>query len=125
MATLDFTLQFAVIDPGCCNAQFAVPKEVYDRWVSCKTGWHCPHCGSSRHFTGESFEAKVKRLEQERDAARRRTELEYRSKIAVKGHLTRTKKRIANGVCPCCQRSFENLHKHMKTQHPDFAQGES
>lgn len=30
------------------------------------------------------------------------------------------KNRVANGVCPCCNRHFENLERHMKGQHPDF-----
>jgi DNA-binding XRE family transcriptional regulator len=25
-------------------------------------------------------------------------------------------------VCPCCNRSFENLRQHMATQHADFGQ---
>ena len=29
---------------------------------------------------------------------------------------------MANGVCPCCNRSFENLRNHMHTQHPDYGQ---
>lgn len=28
-------------------------------------------------------------------------------------------KRIHNGVCPCCNRSFVNLQRHMKTKHPE------
>jgi hypothetical protein len=23
-------------------------------------------------------------------------------------------------VCPCCQRSFQNLSRHMKTKHPEY-----
>ena len=30
-------------------------------------------------------------------------------------------KRVHNGVCPCCNRSFQNLQKHMKTKHPEIA----
>lgn len=39
---------------------------------------------------------------------------------AQKGQNTRLKKRIAAGVCPCCNRSFANLREHMAGQHPDF-----
>lgn len=38
----------------------------------------------------------------------------------VKGAHQRTKNRVAKGVCPCCNRSFTNLAKHMAGQHPDF-----
>jgi hypothetical protein len=39
---------------------------------------------------------------------------------AAKGQVTKLKNRAAAGVCPCCNRSFENLHRHMTTKHPDF-----
>lgn len=38
----------------------------------------------------------------------------------TRGQLTRTKKRIAAGICPECRRSFENLHRHMQHKHPDY-----
>jgi hypothetical protein len=28
--------------------------------------------------------------------------------------------RIGNGVCPCCNRSFTNLRRHMTTKHPEY-----
>jgi len=47
----------------------------------------------------------------------RETEQRRRAEKAAK---TRIKNRVANGVCPCCRRSFSNLANHMKNQHPDF-----
>ncbi len=38
--------------------------------------------------------------------------------------MTKVKKRAANGVCPCCNRTFSDLARHMKAKHPDFAEGE-
>lgn len=43
----------------------------------------------------------------------------------TKGKLTKTRNRIAKGVCPCCNRSFVNLGKHMAGQHPDFGAAEN
>jgi hypothetical protein len=58
------------------------------------------------------------------DAAERATSSPRgRSHAATKGHVTRKKRqleRVASGVCPCCNRSFVNLRRHMKTQHPEF-----
>ena len=31
----------------------------------------------------------------------------------------RIEKRIHAGVCPCCNRSFPNLQRHMAAKHPD------
>lgn len=30
------------------------------------------------------------------------------------------KKRVGNGVCPCCNRTFENLSRHMSCKHPEY-----
>jgi hypothetical protein len=45
---------------------------------------------------------------------------ERKSHAATKGHLTRTKKRAASGVCPCCRRSFKQLRRHMQNKHPVY-----
>jgi uncharacterized small protein (DUF1192 family) len=44
-----------------------------------------------------------------------------RSRNAYKGLFGRTKKRVAAGVCPCCNRTFENLARHMAGEHPGYA----
>jgi len=118
--SIAWTTTYETITPECCNAPFLVQGSVYHRWLRDKTWWHCPHCGSRRQFLGDSAEQKIKRLEQERDAARRRAEDERNSRIAVQGHLTRAKKRAAAGVCACCKRTFSNVERHMKTKHPEF-----
>jgi hypothetical protein len=38
---------------------------------------------------------------------------------AQKAAKTRLKRRITNGVCPCCKRHFVNVQHHMQTKHPD------
>ncbi len=47
--------------------------------------------------------------------------LAARQAAAAKGQVTKLKRRAAAGVCPCCNRSFENLSRHMKSKHPTFA----
>lgn len=42
-----------------------------------------------------------------------------RSAAAYKGAATRLKNRAKAGVCPCCNRTFQNLARHMASQHPD------
>lgn len=57
------------------------------------------------------------RIDQERARA---STLERRLS-AAKGQATKLRKRAANGVCPCCNRTFVQLARHMATQHPDYA----
>ncbi|MFB3077027.1 MAG: hypothetical protein ACE1Y4_03380 [Lysobacterales bacterium] len=42
------------------------------------------------------------------------------SRRAHKAAATRIKNRVARGVCPCCNRSFTNLHRHMESKHPNY-----
>lgn len=53
------------------------------------------------------------------EGAQEREHLERRLS-AQRGVTTRLKNRVANGVCPCCNRSFSNLHRHMQTKHAGF-----
>lgn len=53
---------------------------------------------------------------------RQRAAAEHRSNAALRGHLTRWRKRVANGVCPVagCHRHFPNVQAHVATQHVDW-----
>ena len=59
------------------------------------------------------------KLRRERDQLKQ--QLAYKDdEIAAKGkQLTRLQKRIHAGVCPCCNRTFTNVARHMKTKHPN------
>lgn len=71
---------------------------------------------NERRLNG-SLQAKVALLEGVNKSLKR-------SRSVYRGRLKATKERIANGVCPCCKRSFENLRRHMATKHPHYCQQE-
>lgn len=87
--------------------------------------WYCVN-GHSQHWPQKSDEQilreklaeKEKQLEFERERAARN----YAEREKAEKENKRLKKRVANGVCPCCQRSFTNVARHMKTKHPDFSE---
>ncbi len=117
-----------VVEVCCsCGVMFAMPVDLKTyalnhrgpngRW------FYCPN-GHDQFYTGETEEEKLKRaLDQERTRSGRlaaeRDQLEARRR-SQKAANTRLRKRLANGVCPCCKRSFEDLHEHMKAKHPDY-----
>ena len=53
-----------------------------------------------------------------------RLKAEERSHSATRGHVTRQKKRAAAGVCPCCNRTFKQLARHMERKHPNYTKGD-
>lgn len=114
-----------------CGIAFAFPKTLHHTLCNVKPGrnFYCPN-GHSQHYVGESDKTKLRR-EQERnrqrevmheDEKRRLREMvdaEKRSAAAYKGAATRMKNRAKAGVCPCCNRTFQNLARHMASQHPE------
>jgi hypothetical protein len=113
-----------------CGLVFAMPHALVLQLKRSHAVFYCP-AGHGQCYATESSEEKLdKEVKKYRELLRR--EREYaasvvsernaaqRSLSATKGVLTRTKKRIANGVCPCCHRTFAELQKHMASQHPEY-----
>lgn len=121
-----------------CGLVFSVPSIWQRERVRSRETFWCPN-GHPQCYTGETAEQKrIRELERSAKALREQndqlwtdwqTENKARKQVqrslsATKGVLTRTKNRVANGVCPCCNRTFANLARHMKGQHPDWTEGQ-
>lgn len=113
-----------------CGVAYAIPQTMYqygkERPGENGFHWYCPN-GHYLHVNGRPDSERVKELEQKLEWSQNHSRAisdqlraSERSKAAIKGVLTRTKKRVGNGVCPCCNRTFQNLHDHMKTKHPHY-----
>lgn len=126
------TVQLTQIVCGECGGTYAI-SEQYRKQKHEEGGyWKCPYCECSWGY-GES---EVKRLEKqlirqkhlveqaETDARweRQQKERAEHSAASYKGHLSRTKKRVRHGVCPCCNRQFKNLERHMDCKHPGYSE---
>jgi hypothetical protein len=104
-----------------CGIQLAVPTTLYEHAKDDdKNHIYCPlgHTFVFRDNNRVALEAERRRHR----ATRELLHAEERSHVATRGHLTRQKKRIAAGVCPCCHRTFKQLARHMKAKHPDYSQ---
>ncbi len=116
--TLDYTETLTVT--SCwCGIRVAIPDNLF-RYAHDRKG-HAIFCPLGHEFVfGNSYEeryrAELRRVEATRDLLA----AEERSHSATKGQLTRARKRAAAGVCPCCQRTFQNVARHVATKHPDF-----
>lgn len=130
----DFTIDQLLSVRSCpvCSIVYAIPEQLETRARERGESWCCPN-GHSLHFIETEADKQRKRAEQaERRAAREkergdrwaaRAEADRRSAIAYKGHLTRIRNRITNGVCPVpgCKRSgFKQVMAHIASQHPDW-----
>ena len=109
-----------------CGSIFGIEQRRNKRLLETGNTFWCPYCGASQCYTETEIQRLKKRLAMERDRTdfqRRLAENAERSRRAVKGHLTRVKKRVGNGICPCCNRTFTNLMRHMKSKHPGYKEG--
>ncbi len=115
-----------------CGIVFAVPDHFDQVKRQHGSTFYCP----SRHplvYKSENDELKRKvaqlqarntHLADQRDAADRDRETARRSAAAYRGQVTRIRKRVGNGVCPCCNRTFANVARHMASRHPDYRDSE-
>lgn len=114
-----------------CDAIIIMPAGIYNDFRESGDFWYC-YRGHRQHFvTGETEEAKLKRqleaantlasrVQKEKEWKEVELQHEKNSNRTLKGHITRVKNRVKAGLCPCCNRSFEDLGRHMKGQHPEY-----
>jgi hypothetical protein len=104
-----------------CGVLYAVPERLLtDARRRPTIYWCCPN-GDELHFPGKSPEQEAKEARNALARERARHDQTAASLRATKGVVTKMRKRIGNGVCPCCNRSFRDLARHMDTMHPGFA----
>lgn len=126
MTSWTLTANLQLVSETCCNCHvvFAMTDDLVARRRDDHGTFYCPN-GHPQHYTGKSTAERLReqlddaygyanRVASERDAVER-------SARALRGHLTRQKRRAAAGVCPCCNRSFAALANHMTSKHPDYA----
>lgn len=108
---------------GNCGMLFGMEENYREELVNRGGSFWCPK-GCQRKFIDETAKAKAKRLEEEAEMLKRRLAQAnsdnntFRNE-AFKQREKRLKleKRIKNGVCPHCTRSFQNLKNHIATMH--------
>ena len=113
-----------------CGLVFAVPVEWDDSKRHTGHGFKCPDGHGLTYGLSDlqRAEAATKRaqellsLERTRhEETRSERDKNQRKLTATRGYVTRIKNRVSAGVCPCCNRTFSNLARHMKGKHPDYA----
>ncbi len=107
-----------MVSEQCCNCGiiFSMPEAFRNQCKDDNTKYfYCPN-GHSQHFAQSTADKLQKQLDREKAEHARELERALEQKREVERQL----KRIHKGTCPCCNRSFENLAKHMKTKHPEI-----
>lgn len=114
------TLNCGPKDSGGCGLGFAVTRQFYDQTRRTGETWYCP-AGHPRVWGGDTTEKQLENAQARLQAKDDQLRAAIRAGDEARQETLRIRQRIANGVCPCCTRSFGDLRRHMSTQHPDYA----
>ncbi len=129
-----FDDDFVDAGPCCqCKTRIKLPKALHDAARHSPEIWFYCAYGHRQHYTKTPAQTEADTLRRERDRlqqrlAQRDDEILYqrdrckkteRRLSATRGQVTRLKNRAKAGVCPCCNRHFANLERHMAAKHPD------
>jgi hypothetical protein len=112
-------VELYVSDCAACGVVFAMTVELENRRRKDRDSFYCPN-GHGMHFTGKTDEQKLREAEAREVALQDQLRASIAEGEATRAVLLRDRSRIANGVCPCCNRSFENVRRHISTKHPDY-----
>ena len=129
---------FHVVSCASCGVRFGIEGGLYRRVVTKAEGTiYCPACGCQSHWAESEATKKIRELEQQVQRERQQADQmkasrdfhkecasrsEHKAR-ALKGVVTKKRKqldRVSKGVCPCCNRSFVDLRRHMEAKHPTF-----
>lgn len=120
--TITRNTKIEILDCCACGYPIALTEDHERRLREKGTQFYCP-AGHPQVFK----RTEVMRLREQLEAATARAakqealarDAELRAKSA-RLQINRMNKRAAAGVCPCCNRTFQQLARHMTAKHPDF-----
>lgn len=98
-----------------CGLLFGFTKDFETRRREDHKTFYCP-VGHSNYYSQES---EAERLRKKLRGEELEKERAQREAAAAKEANTKLLKRVHNGTCPCCKRTFKQLAAHMKRKHPD------
>lgn len=118
---LRLTGQTTMVTETCCacGVLFAMTVDFRTNRLRDREGFYCPN-GHTQHYTGKTDAQKLEDAKARETALRDQLSAAVHEAESVRVALLRDRQRFANGVCPCCNRSFENVRRHMTTKHPDY-----
>lgn len=115
------------LECAVCGVFFAITDRFEHSRRKTGDDFYCPN-GHTNVYR-DSLTEKLKKAQAELDQKTRelteakcQTLRERTAREEKERELKRQTRRVSNGVCPCCNRSFTNLRRHMATKHPETAE---
>ena len=121
-----------------CGVHWAMPLVYTNHRRETHEPFYCPNGHGQCYQKSEKDKeiavkaAEIERLKRQLEwkenslrSANAMVDTAHRSNAALKGMITKERKRVGNGVCPCCNRTFKQLAAHMACKHPAWEDEEA
>jgi hypothetical protein len=102
-----------------CGLPYCVPSKWRDKKMEANGSFNCPN-GCSLHYNKETESQRLQKIIDEKNRQLDNANNRMLDEMNERKKVERKLKRVHNGTCPCCKRSFPNLHAHMKSKHPEL-----
>lgn len=125
-ATQTFAGVLTLVDCPACGVTFGITaafearRREDHRFFYCPNQHHMNYGESAKEIELRQAKANLDWYQNRSDRYKAEAEFAQRSAAAIRGVVTKIKKRVSKGVCPCCNRHFADLHRHMQGQHPEW-----
>ncbi len=129
-------ISFRRVNCCVCGTPFCMESQLNERRHSDGKLFYCPNGHDQLYRETDAVKLRkaneeIERQKQKIVKEQERTQFWQQEKrkadkatSAYKGQVTKIKRRVNAGVCPCCNRTFSNLAAHIKTKHKDFSKDE-
>lgn len=119
MTTFNETITLTKIDCGECGGTYAINEARRQKCAQDGSSWTCPYCRVYWGYSNNNENARLKQQLEQKERELRSAKCDIINERLAKEQADRKLKRVNRGVCPCCNRSFQNLARHMSTKHPE------
>lgn len=108
-----------------CGGVFALNEKFLKHARNNRGHYNCPYCDTQWSWSESEADRlraqlaasanELQRVKMDCNAERSMRESAERRAVEAQRKI----KRVENGLCPCCNRTFRNLRRHMLVRHPN------
>lgn len=121
----NYTLSLSLLHCTECGVAFGISDEYRAARRQNHATFYCPN-GHSQYYPqkteAELLKTALEKEQREAASLRENMVAAQRAQQKAEQRIEKLKKRAAAGVCPCCNRTFSQLARHMESKHKEFRQ---
>lgn len=113
-----FSIEAKTVVCSECGIPFSVPDSYQKRLRSTHETFYCPNGHGQWYPAKSKTEILEEKLRQKENELAQTTT----ARIQIESQLNKAQKklkRVAEGQCPCCDKTYKHLAAHMKNKHPE------